>query len=356
MRKRISQQLVQSLKPTSQPIEIRDTQTKGFLIRQQPPSSLYPTGSISYVVRYARNRRITLGKVGMLTPMRARNLAIMVLGLARDGATDAEIRQAIRPGVGVTLEGFIDDVYGPWAVAERKSGQGTVERLRAVFYPDFGRKRLIDISQWSIEQWRKRRKQNGIKAATTNRELNSLKAALTKAAEWGVIDKSPITSVKLDRIDKHPKTRHLSPEERQRLDAVLATKSGHIAPIVLLALNTGMRRGEIFNLHWRDIDLDRNLLTVGGGGAKSGQTLIVPLNVEAREALTNWQRQGSGEGRVFPGRGGGRLNKVDKVWHTVLKEAKITEFRFHDLRHTYASDLVDEGAEVNSGRLQPAQT
>ena len=191
MRKRISQQLVQSLKPTSQPIEIRDTQTKGFLIRQQPPSSLYPTGSISYVVRYARNRRITLGKVGMLTPMRARNLAIMVLGLARDGATDAEIRQAIRPGVGVTLEGFIDDVYGPWAVAERKSGQGTVERLRAVFYPDFGRKRLIDISQWSIEQWRKRRKQNGIKAATTNRELNSLKAALTKAAEWGVIDKSP---------------------------------------------------------------------------------------------------------------------------------------------------------------------
>ena len=282
----------------------------------------------------------------MLTPMQARNLAIMVLGLAKDGATDAEIRQAIRPGVGVTFQAFIDDVYGPWAVAERKSGQGTVERIRAVFYPDFGRKRLIDITPWVVERWRKARKEAGIKAATTNREINSLKAALSKAAQWGVIDKSPITSVKLDRIDKHPKTRHLSPEERQRLDAVLATKAGHIAPIVRLAVNTGLRRGEIFNLHWRDIDLDRKLLTVGGGGAKSGQTLIVPLNAEAYEVLTNWQRQGSGEGRVFPGRGGGRLNKVDKAWHTVLKEAKITGFRFHDLRHTYASDLVHEGADL----------
>ena len=148
MRKRISQQLVRSLKATSRPIEIRDTQTKGFLIRQQPPSSLYPDGSASYVVRYARNRRITLGKVGMLTPMQARNLAIMVLGLARDGATDMEISQAIKPGTGVTLQAFIDGQYAEWVVAERKSGQGTVERLRAVFYPIFGRKRLIDMTPW----------------------------------------------------------------------------------------------------------------------------------------------------------------------------------------------------------------
>ena len=119
-------------------------------------------------------------------------------------------------------------------------------------------------------------------------------------------------------------------------------KELHLTPLVLIALATGMRRGELFNLHWQDIDLTGQLLTVVGAGAKSAQSRHIPLHTEALAVLTNWQRQRGDVGRVFTGRHG-RLVKIDKAWRTVLRDAKIDGFRFHDLRHSFASSLIQKG-------------
>ena len=81
--------------------------------------------------------------------------------------------------------------------------------------------------------------------------------------------------------------------------------------------------------------------SVEGAGAKNAQTRHVPLNPEAFEALTAWWRQGWGEDHVFPGRDHRRLVNIDKAWRAVLRDAKIDNFRFHDLRHSFGSDLVD---------------
>ncbi len=350
MKGNLIQRTIDAIKPGAKPFEVWDEKLTGFLVRVQP------SGHLSYYVQYRHNKRIALGKCSLVMPGQARETAKELIGMAAKGASDDEIRRAARPVEGLTLARFIDDVYGPWVVTERKSGQATVDRLRTCFYADFGNTLLENISVWAVELWRKQRKQAGLTASTCNRDLTALKAALSKAAQWGKIERSPIASLRMDRTDRNPVTRYLSVHENTRLRMTLTARDqrskaaqargdeycDHLTPLVLIALATGMRRGELFNLHWQDIDLTGQLLTVVGAGAKSAQSRHIPLHTEALAVLTNWHRQCGDVERVFTGRHG-RLVKIDKAWRTVLRDAKIDGFRFHDLRHSFASSLIQKG-------------
>jgi integrase len=121
---------------------------------------------------------------------------------------------------------------------------------------------------------------------------------------------------------------------------------------VLLALNTGLRRGELFRLRWRDVAIDRAMLTVRGEGAKSGQTRHVPLNAEAASVLAAWRHNAAAPpALVFPSVDPEKpLEDVKKGWGPVVRAAKIGPFRFHDLRHHFASRLVQAGVDLNTVR------
>jgi integrase len=89
---------------------------------------------------------------------------------------------------------------------------------------------------------------------------------------------------------------------------------------------------------------------VEGSTAKTGRTRHIPLNAEALDVLTAWRHQTTGHDLVFPGKNGARLNNVKKAWAGVLREAQIANFRWHDLRHDFASKLVMAGVALNTMR------
>ena len=127
------------------------------------------------------------------------------------------------------------------------------------------------------------------------------------------------------------------------------TYTDHMSSIVLLAINTGLRRGEPLQLNWDDVDLERAIVTVRGECAKSGKTRHVPLNTEAVRVLREW-RPVDRRGLVFPSEDGEQMNDLKTAWLRIAKLAKLRAFRFHDLRHTFASKLVQRGVDLNTVR------
>ena len=380
---KISNSLLRSKRvlPREKPIEIRDPKIKGFLLRIQP------SGIMSYVIEYGRGKRLTLCRVGEKTPAQARKMAEDVRSKAKlarkTKMSAAQLREElIKELIGIdeitstdedtiTLESFLDERYGPWIKSNKKyaaNGQ-ELKRIKSRFSDLMG-KRLDEVHPWLIEKWRLKNKR---KPTTINRDIAALKAAFSRATEWGFVERNPIAKIKPLKVDNSPKPRFLSKAEEHRLLAALdarelrlrALKDKHkpyisgvqfvdyLKPMTFLALHTGMRRGEIFSLTWEDLDLERRIVTVGGTNSKSGKTRHIPLNKTCLNALDQWKRQSvaiSTNDYVFPGKDGGRLNNIRKYWKSVLADANIVEFRWHDLRHSFASSLVQKGVDLNTVR------
>lgn len=375
----LTNKFLKSIKTTGTIIEYRDETITGFLVRVQR------SGEMSYVLQYGRGKRFTIGLVGQITLDQAKEIARDKLALARQGhdlnadkriAAAKELAEKNRH----TFKTFIEDVYAPWVAAERKSGKDTLRRLRSSFYPDFGNSPLEEISTWVVQKWAMKRTKVGIKITTNNRLIAGLKAALAKAVEWNIIAEHPLAKHKVSGgADGNKVVRYLTPDEeislRDALDLreeqlrakrasgnawrrerhyeekpeLVAYYADYLKPMVLISLNTGIRKGELLSLTWADVDLSRAILTVHGDKAKSGKTRHIPLNPETLGVLQQWKEQ-SGDGLVFPSRTGGQMDNVHKAWTTVLNIAKITDFRWHDLRHTFASKLVMRGVDLNTVR------
>ena len=111
-----------------------------------------------------------------------------------------------------------------------------------------------------------------------------------------------------------------------------------------------MRRGELLSLRWQNANLDRDVLTIEAVNAKSGKTRHIPLNPKAKSALTNWKNDCESLLWVFEGKPEQPLKDIKKAWSTILEDAKIKDFRFHDLRHHFASRLVMAGVDLNTTR------
>ena len=206
--------------------------------------------------------------------------------------------------------------------------------------------RLRDITPRKVEAFRESRLAAGLSPGTVNRNLAVLKRVLNVAVDWDLIHDNPVRRVKPLRGERAIE-RYLEKEEAGRLLAACARSCNEfLEPLVVLALNTGARKGELLSLRWKDVSLAA--ATLSFPQTKNGTRRDIPINSEALAALRRLKRFASKE-RVF-GREDRPSFDVRSAWETALKEAEIESFRFHDLRHTYASWAAQSGMDIR--RLQ----
>lgn len=210
----------------------------------------------------------------------------------------------------------------------------------------FGRLNMAEITPPMIENF-KRERLEGItmykrqrNPATVNRELCVLSKIFSLAFDAELIESSPCRRVRKLRADSM-RTRYLSHDEEARLMVALDGQ-GWVKDIVTMAIHTGMRQGEIFSLTWFNVDLLRGVLNVRQ--TKNNKDRYVPINQTVREMLESLPHVSE---YVFPSpKTRGRIVDVKTSFDRARRKAKLEDFRFHDLRHTAATRMADNGADA----------
>lgn len=212
-------------------------------------------------------------------------------------------------------------------------------------------KYLDEIGRDTIDYITAEKLKEGVKNATVNRTLEVLRAVLRRAVnEWEWLDKAP--RVRLLPESTH-RIRWLTYEEADRL---LAALPEHIAEMMRFTLATGLRERNVTHLEWSQVDLERRHVMIHADQAKARKAIPVPLNADA--VLVLRRQQGKHAMRVFtyqpPHRKGKPArdprpvkNANTKVWRKALETAGIKNFRWHDLRHTWASWHVQQGTPLH---------
>jgi site-specific recombinase XerD len=369
---KISNSLLKTLVPGEKEYDVRDINLKGFILRVQP------SGTMTYICQYKRGRRINLGKATVISAAQAREKAIQVLNDFNNGIDPAAAKSINNSR---TLQDFIENEYKPWVLAHHKRGDETLAALHRCFNK-LNSKILTDITPAVLEQWRVKRLNEGTAPATINRNITTLKAVMTKATEWGFLKENLIKNVKQFKIDRSPKVRYLSVEEETRLRQALQDRDtqlkkervnanqwrkareysqypefeddeffDYFMPMVLISINTGLRRGELFNLTWAMVDLTERSLILSGDITKNSRSRYIPLNDESYKIMMQlYKKSVAKSGLVFPSKNDLPFHHVKRSWASILEKAQITEFRWHDLRHHFASKLVMAGVDLNTVR------
>jgi integrase len=286
------------------------------------------------------------------TPATTKELAQKILRKKLDEVELAKIHglPAIEQMV---FNDFMPEYLNHVKAVRAQTSQVRVQSFVKVLGRTFGTRILSKIRSGDVQRWvdaRSQEKKRGgktIKPATVVSEFVCLSAIFREAKKRSYVYDNPCRGVTLPRVNNKI-TRCLTDEQEKRL---LAACSECFRPIVVTALFSGMRLGEILDLRWGDVDLDTGILTVVHG--KGEKMRHIPMVPELKEALGAIDRTVSADGAASPWifnnpETGTRWVDTKKQWARALRISGIREFRFHDLRHTFASRLVQRGVPLKA--------
>jgi integrase len=216
-----------------------------------------------------------------------------------------------------------------------------------LFLPFFADMQIGHITRNEIARYRKHRhheyllkqKEDNIKPlseTTVNRDIEVIRHLLFWAADEGFLSANPIARIRMVR-ERRQRRPVMPVSEEVKL---LRSCSDHLRPIVIAALDTGMRRGELLGQLWEHVDFDRRLISVTHSKTAEGEHRLVPMTDRVYQMLSAAARQPSGPLFTFEG---GPLRNLKTGWAGALRRAGIPHYRFHDLRHTFNSRLVEAG-------------
>ncbi len=212
---------------------------------------------------------------------------------------------------------------------------------------EFGGMDLGEFSTALVEGYLSEGLEQGLKPATVNRRLACLKHMFRKASDWGYCPGEKLKEIRNVKFlkENNQRVRFLQTEECQKLINVCEKYSRlrHLKPVIVTALNTGMRRGEILSLQWEQVDFKKGVITLQGKG--ESETRQIPINEALAETLRDILRR-IDTPYVFADSHGNPYKHIREAFASACRRSGIEDFRFQDLRHTFACHLVKAGIEL----------
>jgi integrase len=325
-------------------IELCDTDLPGLYIEVRSTSP----GQGTYYFRYKnRERKTCHQKVGRTTDIsltearkKARQLKAEI-HLGADPRGQAKAEKAV-----LTFDDFFTDHYLPYVKPRKRSWKRDEELYRLRIRAVFGQKRLNQITRQQVQTLHASVLAQGLAPATADHHVKLLRQALNRAIEWDLLDKNPIAGVELFNTDN--KVEHLlSDAQLQSLLTVLRTHSNRaVCQIALFLLSTGCRLNEALKATWSQIDEGNRVWRIPASNSKSKKVRSVPLNDSALDVLRQLDTKDTFDHLFINKMTKKPYTTIMKVWSRLRQQAGLPHLRIHDLRHLYASFLVNAGRSL----------
>lgn len=235
--------------------------------------------------------------------------------------------------------------YATWAEGRQRSWQISKKYMVKQLVSRFVNFKLSQFNTNIVEQFQTERLNKGNKPATVNRLLAAIKHMFTKACEWEMITEETLKRVHKVKFlhENNKRLRYLTKEECQSL---INACDKHLKPIVIAALNTGMRRGEIFSLNWNNIDLKHGFILLEK--TKNGDRREIPINDTLKRTLQGLARRLDIPSVFCDHSTGKRYTDIKHSFNSACRRAGIHDSHFHDLRRTFASHLIMAGVDITT--------
>jgi integrase len=322
-------------------INFFDSRQRGFLVE------IRASGRKTYYQRFrderGRERQFKIGRADIVTMEQARRKGRSVFARAILGEDSQQRREELRAIP--TLEAFVRDRYIPFVATYKRSWRTDETILRHHALPQLGKLALDEIKAEHIVDVVARMKAKGLAASTANRVLVILRYIYNLAIKWRVpgIASNPTTGIELG--PEIQRNRYLTKEEAQVLSAAIANDENRTAAnAIMLLLLTGARRNEITQARWEHVFWDERKLRVPI--SKSGKPRWISLSASAIGLLRSIPRC-AGNDYIFPAPTTGRPSpSLWFPWKRIRDRAGLGDVRLHDLRHSFASFLVNEGVSL----------
>ena len=233
--------------------------------------------------------------------------------------------------------------YEVWA--EKQKGFGSKKCFIKRLVTHFGLSNLMQLKIQAIEHFQSDLLKQGLKPASANRILATLKHMITKAVAWEMATEEVLKKVRKVKYlqENNKRLRFLSKEE---IASLIDACDAHLRPIVITALNTGMRKGEILGLRWDQVDLRHGFFLLVH--TKNGERRELPINRTLRKTLLDLPRRLDIPYVFYDNRTGKRYLNVKRSFASACRRAGISDFRIHDCRHTFASQLIMAGIDLTT--------
>ena len=328
--------------PTVGSISYFDTELKGFMLEHRVG------GGATYYFRYrdleSKVRMSRIARVGEMTLPDARAKAHAIKLLVSEGGDPIAERHRFKDVP--TFAEMVQDRYLPYVKIKKRSWETDECVLRLHLLPHFGAFRLNRISRSDVVAMHHAAKVKGYAAGTCNRMLVLLKFIFNCAIRWDILPAQTNPCVGVEPFDDNgARERYLTQDEAKLLfDELNVNANTQVAHVVALLLFTGARKREILDAQWSNIDIKRQLMTVPL--SKSGKSRHILLSDAAIGLLNSLPRRDGVPWVFFNPKTLKPPVSIFCAWDSIRKKVGLPDVRLHDLRHSFASFLVNSGRSL----------